>query len=51
MIVIVFVESKHILPDHITNTGNKYSFASLPVIKGRKSIMEMVILFIYKNNM
>ncbi len=45
------MESKHILPEDITNTVNEYSFACLPVAKKEKNTMKKVVSFMYKDNM
>ena len=49
--VVVFVESKYILPKDITNVADEYFFACFLIIKGEKYAIEKVVLFIYKNNM
>ena len=48
---VVFVESKHILPEDMTNAVEEYSFARLPVAKGEKDATEKIVSSMYKNNM
>lgn len=48
---VVFVESKHILPEDMTNAIEDYFFARLPVAKGEKDAIEKIVLSMYKDNM
>ena len=50
-VVVVFVESKNILPEDMTNATKDYFFARLPVAKGEKDIIEKIVSSIYKDNM
>ncbi len=50
-VVVVFVKSKYILPENMTNAADEYSFARLPVAKGEKNAMEEIVSSMYKNNM
>ncbi len=50
-VAVVFVESKHILLEDMTNAADEYSFARLPVAKGEKNATEKVVSSIYKDNM
>ena len=49
--VVIFVKSKHILLEDMTNAIDKYSFACLPMAKGEKNATEKVVSLIYKDNM
>ncbi len=48
---IVFVESKHILPEDMINAKDTYLFTCLPMAKGEKNVTEKVVSSIYKDNM
>lgn len=48
--IIIFIENKYILPKDIINAIDKYFFLYLFMVKGKKNIMEKVVLSIYKNN-
>ena len=50
-VAVVFVESKHILPEDMTNAVEDYFFARLPVAKGEKDATEKIVLSMYKDNM
>lgn len=47
---ILFIENKHIVLKDMTSVVKDYSFARLPIIKKDKTIIEKIILFMYKNN-
>ena len=48
---VVFVESKYILPEDMTNAVEDYSFACLPVAKREKDATEKIVSSMYKDNM
>lgn len=50
VVVVVFVKSKYILLENMTNAVDKYFFACLFVGKWEKNVMEKVVLSIYKDN-
>lgn len=50
VVAVVFIENKHILPKHMTNTIDKYFFTYLPMRKGKKNAMKKVILLMYKDS-
>ncbi len=50
-VVVVFVESKHILPEDMPNAVDEYSFAHLLMTKGERNAMEEVVSSMYKDNM
>ena len=50
-LAVIFVESKHILPENMTNAVEDYSFARLPVAKREKDATEKIVSSMYKDNM
>lgn len=50
VVVVIFIESKHILPKNMTYTIKKYFFAHLLIVKEEKDIIEKIILSMFKDN-
>lgn len=50
LVVVVFIESKHILPEDMRNAVEDYFFARLPIAKEEKDVKEKIISSIYKDN-
>lgn len=48
---VIFVESKHILPEDIINAKEEYFFTRLPNAKGEKNTIKKIVTFMYKENM
>ena len=51
VVTVIFMESKHILPENMTNAIENYSFTHLPIAKGEKDATKKIISFMYKDNM
>ena len=47
---MVFLESKYILPEDMTNAIDEYFLAYLLMVKEKKNVTEKIILSIYKDN-